>query len=329
MARSASAGEIELLDLHPEVGDLREEVLEGLRGDPKRLPCKLFYDERGSELYERITRLDEYYQTRTEAAIMRTNIEEIVSRIESGCLLIEYGSGNSEKTRILLDHLEDIAAYVPIDISRDHLMQAAVELEEEYPDLEIRPVCADYTSQIELPEVEKAVSKRVVFFPGSTIGNFEPHEAVAFLRRIAEPCEVGDGLLLGADLKKDRATLEAAYNDSAGVTAEFNLNMLRHINRKLGTDFDLEAFEHRAIYNEDEGRIEMWLVSLEDQTVQLNGDAIALDRGDMVWTESSYKYTPGELADLARQGGFALERTWTDPRDLFSVNYLRLNSKLG
>lgn len=329
MGRGATAGEIELLDLHPEVGDLRDEVLEGLRQDPKRLPCKLFYDERGSELYEQITRLDEYYQTRTESAIMRENIDEIVSRIGPGCLLVEYGSGNSEKTRILLDHLDDIAAYVPIDISRDHLLQAAVELAEEYPDLEIRPVCADYTSYIETPEVERPISKRVVFFPGSTIGNFEPHEAVVFLRRIAEPCEPGDGLLLGADLKKDRRTLEAAYNDTAGVTAEFNLNMLRHINRKLGTDFDLEAFEHRAVYNADEGRIEMWLISLEEQTVQLNGDAIAFDRNDKIWTESSYKYTRRELADLASQGGFELERTWTDPQDLFSVNYLRLNSRNG
>ncbi len=322
MSETATREGLQLLDLHPETGDLRQEVLEGLRQPIKRLPYKLFYDERGSRLYEKITGLDEYYPTRTEIGIMRANIAEMVALIGPGCLLIEYGSGSSEKTRILLDNLEDMAGYVPVDISRNHLLQAAGDLAVEYPELEIRPVYADYTVHLDLPSVAKPVERRVVYFPGSTIGNFDHDEAVAFLQRIAENGEPGDGLLLGADLKKDPAIIEAAYNDAAGVTAEFNLNMLRHLNRKLGTDFDLEGFEHEAVYNKDEGRIEMHLVSLADQRVRVNGEIIPFAEGETIWTESSYKYSREQIADLASRAGFEVEKIWTDAEGLFSVQYL-------
>ena len=215
-----------------------------------------------------------------------------------------------------------MAGYVPVDISRNHLLQAAADLAVEYPELEIRPVYADYTVHLDLPSVAKPVERRVVYFPGSTIGNFDHDEAVAFLQRIAENSEPGDGLLLGADLKKDPAIIEAAYNDAAGVTAEFNLNMLRHLNRKLGTDFDLEGFEHEAVYNKDEGRIEMHLVSLADQRVRVNGEIIPFAEGETIWTESSYKYSREQIADLASRAGFEVEKIWTDAEVLFSVQYL-------
>ena len=316
--------EAALLDLHPDPGDLRQEVLEGLSAAQKRLPYKLFYDERGSALYEEITRLEEYYPTRTELGIMQAAITELAELLGPNCLIIEYGSGNSEKTRILLDSLERIAAYVPLDISRAHLRRAAADLSAEYPGLEIRPVCADYTTDIDLPVISKPVARRVVYFPGSTIGNFEHEDAVAFLERVAAYCEPGDALLLGVDLKKNRKVLEAAYNDAPGVTARFNLNMLRHINDRLGTDFDLQKFEHRAFYNDDRGRIEMHLVSLSDQAVALNGESIRFCEGETIWTESSYKYTPEEMGLLAKRAGYDVERVWTDQDCLFSVQYFVL-----
>ena len=311
-----------LVDLEPRRADLRAEVLWGLRQRPKRLPCKLLYDTRGSELYERITRLPEYYPTRTEIAIQRAHVGEIAALVGRGAMIVEYGSGSSEKTRMLLDHLEAPAAYVPVDISRYALLEAAEALQQEYPAIEIRPVCADYTEPFELPEVERVVRRRVVYFPGSTLGNFERADASAFLRRIARAGEPGDALLLGLDLDKDRSVLEAAYDDARGVTADFNRNILRHVNSAVGGDFDPERFEHVAFYDNAERRIEMHLRSDSDQIVRVGGERITLQAGEMIWTESSYKYRLEEIDTLARGSGFRLVRLWTDPAAWFSSSYL-------
>ena len=298
-----------------------DEVEAGLRQPQKAIPSKFFYDRRGSALFDRITALDQYYPTRTETAIMERHVGAMARRVGREALLVEYGSGSSTKTRILLDHLR-LAAYVPIDISCEHLLRTSEKLAEAYPDLDVRPVCADYTSAFALPDVQ--ARRTVVYFPGSTIGNFKPEEAEAFLRRIADVCGRGGGLLIGVDLKKDRATLEAAYDDGEGVTALFNLNLLRRINRELGADFDLDAFAHRAFYNADEGRIEMHLVSLKDQRVRLNGTSVAFEEGETIHTENSYKYSLGGFARLAARAGFAVEAVWTDADDRFSVQYLEV-----
>ena len=238
-----------LLDLHPSTGSFLHDVRAGLESDPRTLPCKYFYDAKGSHLFDRITELDEYYPARIEVAILESNLDDIVESLENDPLVIEFGSGNSSKTRLLLDHLPDAAGYVPVDISRDHLVDAAARLQERYPDLEILPVCADFTEPIPIPEPKHRPGHRVVFFPGSTIGNFTRDEAEHFLRTVAEDCGEGGGLLVGVDLKKDPQRLERAYDDREGVTAAFNLNLLDRINRELGTDFDVDAFRHRAIWN--------------------------------------------------------------------------------
>jgi dimethylhistidine N-methyltransferase len=301
----------------------RREVVEGLARSPKAIHCKFLYDQRGSELFDRICELPEYYPTRTELGIMRDHAGEMAMRIGPRALLIEYGSGSSLKTPILLDALEDPVAYVPIDISREHLMSSVERLAERYPELEILPVAADYTSPVELPEPRRHPERRVVYFPGSTIGNFEPGEAREFLRRMAGRVDHGGGVLIGVDLEKDDAVLEAAYNDAQGVTAEFNLNLLRRFNRELGADFDLDAFRHLAFYNRDAGRIELHLESLADQTVHLGGEEIHFDRGEQIHTEYSYKYTLGGFRALAAEAGLEVEEVWTDDRRLFSVQYLR------
>ncbi len=313
---------VELIDLHPEMGSLLEEALDGLTKPQKTLPPKLFYDERGSRLFDRITELDEYYPTRTEISIMERHVGEMVARIGAGAVLVEYGSGSSLKTRVLLDHLESPAAYVPIDISREHLLASARRLAAAYPGLRVMPVCADYTSAFEVPEVEALLARPTVFFPGSTIGNFEPVEAADFLRRVARVVGPGGGLLIGVDLKKNAKVLEAAYDDAEGVTAAFNKNVLRRLNDELGADFDLDHFEHRALFNEVQGRIEMHLVSHADQRVHLNGTSIPFRKGETIHTENSYKYTLDQFAHLASATGFAVEEVWTDDQVFFSVQYL-------
>lgn len=299
---------------------MREEVLDGLRKSPKHLPSKFFYDARGSKLFDRICELEEYYLTRTEAAIMRQRIDEMVDALGPECLLLEYGSGSSLKTRILLDHLEEPAGYVPIDISREHLLEAAATLQSRYPLLPIIPVCADYTASFSVPDV--GARRTVVYFPGSTIGNFTRSEASAFLEHLAEVCGPGGGLLLGVDLKKDVEVIEAAYNDREGVTAAFNKNMLRHINRELDGTFDLDRFVHRAFYDADRGRIEMHLVSQADQHVFVDGEEIAFRAGEPIVTEYSYKYSLEEVGTMARRAGFTVEQVWTDEEDYFSVQFL-------
>lgn len=296
-----------------------KQVLNGLTSERKSLPSKYFYDETGSDLFEQICKLDEYYPTDSEVSIMEGEIEEISDVIGPRVQLIELGSGSSMKTRILLENCRDLAMYVPVDISGAFLQTVAQKLSVDYPDLEIRPVAADYTSSFKIPKSD-AVNKRVVYFPGSTIGNFTRQRASAFLETVGENLSPGDGLLIGVDLKKDVGVLEAAYNDSKGITSDFNKNILIRINRELDADFDLEQFRHRAFYNASEGRIEMHLESLSDQTIQINGARILFEEGETIHTENSHKYTIDEFEDIAGNH-FKRLKTWTDKREYFSVHY--------
>jgi dimethylhistidine N-methyltransferase len=301
-----------------------QEVLRGLRSPQKELPCKLFYDRIGSELFEQITSLDEYYPTRAELRIMRACAAEIAARLGPNCLLIEYGSGSSTKTRLLLDQLERPAAYVPIDISRELLEESAAELMRAYRGLRVIPVSADYTTPLELPAGLPPHARRIAYYPGSTIGNFVPEDARRFMARMADVCGRGGGLLIGVDLKKDPLMLHRAYNDALGVTAAFNLNILVRLNRELGANFAVERFRHYAFYNPVFARVEMHLVSLEEQTVRVVDTDIHFERGESIWTEASYKYAPKEFAELAAAAGWHVDQVWTDDRGLFSVQYLTL-----
>jgi dimethylhistidine N-methyltransferase len=298
------------------------EVLAGLRRPQKMLSPKYFYDAYGSQLFDRITELDEYYPTRTETAILRQHIDPIAARLGPHLTLVEYGSGSSVKTRILLDHLDALAAYVPIDISEAHLLQTAARLRQGYPRLPIHPVVADYTTPVNLDFIDRQTSPVVVFFPGSTIGNFAPQEAAAFLAHVAEVAGPGGGLLIGVDLQKDVAVLEGAYNDAQGVTAAFNRNILVHLNQALGATFQPQCFDHHAFYNAAEGRIEMHLVSRREQCVRLGSAAIHFSAGETICTEYSYKFTLDGFAHLAARAGFKVVEVWTDPQVWFSVQYL-------
>lgn len=315
-----------LLDLHPETESLREAVLDGLQREPKSIPSKFFYDERGSKLFEAICELDEYYLTDTEIGIMCDNIEAIVQALGPNVRLVEYGSGSSRKTRILLDHLPDLAGYVPIDISREHLMEAAEQLAHAYPEVPILPVCADYTSTFELPEPDRPVARTVVYYPGSTIGNFTREAARDFLQHIAEVIGPEGGLLVGVDLQKDPDVLHAAYNDTKGITAAFNKNLLWRINRELGARFDPDRFRHEALYNEGEGRIEMYLVSETDQRVTVADMEISFRAGEAICTEYSHKYTLEGFAELAASAGLSVQQVWTDEQSFFSVQYCETRS---
>ena len=325
----SDAAELELGPLHDYFEfehadeDFRAAVVGGLSQPQKRLSSKYFYDERGSKLFDQITELPEYYPTRTETALLRTHVAECADLIGPHASLVEFGSGSSTKVRILLDALEAPAAYVPIDISRDHLIESAKGLADAYPDLMVVPVAADYTQPLELPEIPNEVV-RIGFFPGSTIGNFTHTEAIDFLRTAATELGADNGLLIGVDLKKDLDILRAAYNDAAGVTAEFNLNILRHINRELGADFDLDGFTHDARWAPAEGRIEMHLVSGREQTVRVDGQAFEFRDGESIHTEDSHKYTIDEFHALAGKAGWRAYRYWTDVDNLFSIHYLRV-----
>lgn len=298
------------------------EVLEGLSRRPKRLPCKLLYDELGSRLFERICELPEYYLTRTELGILRDNAAEMARAVGSGALVIEFGSGTSLKTRVLLDALERPRAYVPVDISASALAAGVAGLWARYPALEVHPVCADYTRELVLPKI-RDFERVVVFFPGSTIGNFDRAEALDFLHRVHDLCEQQGLLLIGVDLEKDRATLEAAYDDRQGVTAEFNRNVLRVVNRTCSARFPLDGFAHRALYEPRFGRVEMHLVSRCAQEIEVGPRRIAFGDGEPIVTEHCYKYALADFCDLARAGGFEPARVWTDPGRLFGVLLLR------
>jgi dimethylhistidine N-methyltransferase len=311
----------DLIDVSPSLDTFLEDVLAGLRRRPKRLLSKYLYDERGSQLFENICDLEEYYPTRTELGIMRRSVREMAREIGPLVRLVEYGSGASVKTRLLLDALQSCAAYIPVDISGDHLQQVAQRLAAAHPEIEILPVCADFTEAFDGPVPDAAFDCTVVYFPGSTIGNFGHDQAVSLLGQMADQCGTGGGLLIGIDLQKDVAVIEAAYNDRRGVTAEFNLNLLARINRELEADFDLGSFTHRAPYNRAADRIEMHLVSDRDQTAVVAGEAIRFRRGESICTEHSHKYTIEGFAAMAARAGFALQKVWTDARRYFAVLY--------
>jgi dimethylhistidine N-methyltransferase len=310
------------LETEEQRATFRAEVLRGLSHPAKDLPCKYFYDERGSELFERICELDEYYLTRTELAILNQHVGEMTDRLGPHCVLIELGSGSGAKTQLLLEHLREPAGYVAIDLARESLARTAEELRQRFPSLAIAPCCADFSAPLDVPALAGLMGRRVVYFPGSTIGNFDPGETRALLNRIAWLCQPRGGLLVGMDLKKDRSVLESAYNDREGVTAAFNLNLLARINRELGADFDLTAFRHGAVYNEELGRIEMYLISMRDQAVHLGGATFLFHGKEAICTEHSYKYDLEEFRLLARSAGFELEQTWTDNRRRFAVVFL-------
>lgn len=303
--------------------DILNEVITGLRQQQKRLPSKLFYDEKGSALFNEICELEEYYPTRTEMQIMQDNIEEIGSLLGEGTLLIELGSGSSTKIRLLLDHIPGLAGYVPIDISTEHLIQSSESLREEYPDLNIYPLAADYTKDFHLPFIGNPYDHIAAFYPGSTVGNFRQDEAKKFLARIAKIIGKNGGIIIGVDLKKDKKTLEAAYNDKRGVTAKFNLNILTHINNEVNSNFDMDKFEHLAFYNEKMGRIEMHLISKEDHRIGLNRTSIHFKKNENILTEYSYKYSVEEFASLVSDL-FEVRKVWTDSDNLFSIQYLRV-----
>ena len=310
-----------------------------LHASPKRLPPKFFYDSQGSRLFEKICELPEYYLTRAETAILRERAKDIAGLItldshasngnaSRAPVLIEFGAGAGRKIRILLDVLGGRGTYIPIDISKRRLLDAADEQASCYPQWRVAAVCADYSKAFSLPPgLAPPGSPKVGFFPGSTIGNLDPAEAVALLQRIVRALGPGGAMLLGVDLKKDPAILHAAYNDSAGVTGEFNLNLLRRMNRELGANFEIEAFRHRAFYNEPLGRMEMHLESLRDQRVWIQGRAIALQTGERIHTENSYKYTLQQVRRLAAKAGFRAGPAWTDADGLFSVHYLTVGDE--
>ena len=315
-----SSGRIAFYDLLPPQQSMLEEVWAGLSKPQKELSPKFFYDARGCELFEAICNLPEYYPTRAELAIMRQHARAMAGMLGRECSLIEIGCGNSDKTRALLEELKP-RVFTAVDIAREQLESSCAQLVMAFPDMRVVAVRADFARDFTLPADEPAVARRVLYFPGSTIGNFTPAGARAFLVRWAPLLGAGGGALIGVDLKKDPAILNAAYNDAQGVTAEFNLNVLRHLNRELGADFDLRAFRHAARYVAAAGRIEMHLVSLKAQRVTLAGRVLEFRADETIHTENSYKYDIAEFQALARSAGYAARECWTDIDRLFSVHY--------
>jgi len=311
-----------LQDLEPSTEEFRAAVLSGLGQGDKSLPCKFFYDAEGSRLFEKICELPEYYPTRTESRILEHHAADIARCLGVKVRLVEFGSGAGIKIRLLLSALDQPVAYVPVDISRLHLLAAASSLARDFPHLSIAPICADYTRPFTLPNPAEMAKATVGFFPGSTIGNFTREEARDFLESARELLGRGSSMIVGVDLRKDRAILERAYDDQAGVTAAFNLNLLRRINRELGGTFELDQFSHRARWSEERGRMEMHLVSRRAQTVEVGGQRFAFQDGETIHTENSHKYTIAEFQDLAREAGYAPRAVWTDPAKLFSVHLL-------
>lgn len=317
-AKSSNA--ILFYDYHPEPDDFFGEVIDGLNNERKTISPKFFYDEKGSHIFEEICTLPEYYLTRTETGILEQNIDEISQFIEEGCLLAEPGSGNSQKVRILLDSVRP-SAYIPMEISKAHLKSSAQSLSEDYPWLEVHAACVDFTTTESLPYSSND-ARKVVFFPGSTIGNFEPESAQRLLKNIAKMVDKGGGLLIGVDLKKDEAILKAAYSDSDGITAKFNFNLLDRMNRELDANFEPDDFNHHAFYNAEQGRMESHLVSQCKQTVDIDSHSIEFEAGESIHTENSYKFSISEFHELALKAGFIARKFWTDDDEMFSVHYL-------
>lgn len=317
--------------LQPQVADKAEfaaDVIAGLSAPRKRLPAKYFYDGAGSQLFERITELPEYYPTRTEMTILREQAAGIAKLIAPGAALVEFGAGSAKKARIVLAAAPKLACYVPVDICGEMIEQEAIELRADFPDLKVLPVTADICYPFELPPEAKAAPLRVGFFPGSTIGNFEPHEAASFLRNAAKILGPGATLIIGADLIKSADILNAAYNDKAGVTAKFNLNLLTRINRELRGTFKLDTFEHHAFYNRERNRIEMHLASLKRQKVKVAGECFDFRAGETIHTENSYKYSVESLGALARGVGWIPAGVWTDADKYFSIQAFTLNDPI-
>lgn len=311
---------VTLLDAHPEPADSKGEILRGLMSDPKTIDPKWFYDTTGAELFVEITQLPEYYPTRTEIGILTMHRDDIAAHCGTGSVLIEPGSGNAEKVRLLLDALQP-STYVPLDISAEQLGEEAALLGQQYPWLNVHAVCADFKdSDAYLDSLPQG--RRIIFYPGSTIGNMEPEAALEFLRFARQITAPDGGILIGVDLHKDKATLDAAYNDASGVTAQFNRNVLDHVNALADAQFDSSTFRHKAFYNEDLRRIEMHLVSQEQQSVRCNGEVIQFMDGESIHTENSYKYSVKGFTDLASRAGLKVEQSWTDKQQMFSVHYL-------
>jgi len=297
------------------------DVIAGLSSNSRTLPCKYFYDARGAALFQKISELPEYYLTRAELQILDHYAGQIAKALGPGIELIGLGTGAGTKTRLLLEKLEAPAAYIPVDISKKQLERSSALFRKIFPKLEILPVCADYLEPIRLRSPARPAKRKVVYFPGSTIGNFEPDAARQFLLRVAAYCGSDGGLLIGVDLQKDRHTLERAYNDSVGVTAQFNLNLLARANRELGADFDLEQWRHHAVYNSTEGRIEIYLISESDQVVHVQDRQFTFRAGEKITTEYSYKYTKNSFTELARAAGFDFAQMWSDDAGWFGVFY--------
>jgi len=306
--------------------DILSEVLNGLNKVPKILPSKLFYDKSGSKLFDEICELEEYYPTRTEIKIMQDNIKEMGELLGEGTLLIELGSGSSQKIRLLLDYIPGLAGYIPIDISSEHLLNSCKVLQEEYPDLNIFPLAADYTNSFELPKIDIKYDHKAVYFPGSTIGNFTKQKAKEFINRIAKIVGPNGGFIIGVDLRKDKKILEDAYNDEKGVTAKFNLNILNHINTELKGNFNLDNFKHYAFFKEEIGRIEMHLISKVNQNSKIGNSIFSFKKDEHIITEFSYKYTLEEFEDLAGDK-FNLKKYWVDDNNLFSIQYFKKREK--
>lgn len=313
---------VRFYDEAPASVDFRDAVMQGLSARPKNIAPKFFYDRRGSELFDQICELPEYYIPRVETAILQNAAREIAQLTGPGCALLEFGSGASRKVRLLLDALHP-DVYFGVDISREFLLQSTRSLAGDYPWLEVRAVCADLCRPLSVPALH-AWRRRLAFYPGSSIGNFEPEEARTFLRNLNPLLGADGGLLIGVDVKKDPSILHAAYNDAAGVTAAFNLNLLTRMQGELRADVNVAAFKHHAFYNEARGRIEMHLVSEHAQRIHMDGMRFSFAAGEGIHTENSYKYTVDEFYALSRSAGFAVERTWLDPQQLFSVHYLRI-----
>lgn len=314
---------LKLTDLQPTPDDITGDVLAGLSRTPKRLPSKYFYDRRGSELFEEITRQPEYYLTRVELALLEASAMEISDVVGPRAHVVEYGSGSGRKTRILLDALDDPVAYTPIEISRSALLASVERLGREFDDIELLPVCADFTEPVAIPEPDRQAEHAFVFFPGSTIGNFTEPEALRLLRAMHQTMGTRGGALIGIDLQKSPAIIERAYNDAAGVTAAFTLNLLARLNRDIGSDFDLDGFQHRAVYVADAGRIETFLDSRKAQVVTVVGQRFDFAAGEAMQVEYSHKYTDAGFAALAASAGMRVVRGWNDANDWFGLRLLQ------
>lgn len=320
--RSSVFASNELIDLEPKQANILKEVLVGLSKKQKSIDPKFFYDEKGSELFENITDLPEYYPTRAENLILNRHAEEIAGYIGPDALVIEPGSGSGKKIRPILRKLENVSGYVPVEISKKILLEMTEELHEEFPHLRVMPICADFTQEMDFPvSVDFQSGKKVIFFPGSTIGNFHPHDAVDLLTKFSKLLGHGGGLLIGVDLKKDSDRLELAYDDPQGVTAAFNLNLLTRINRELDATFDLNNFTHKAFYNEELGRVEMHLVSAIPQLVRVNQTIFRFREGESIHTECSYKYSVEEFCELGAKAKLEIKKIWLDHEKLFCVYY--------